>query len=221
MSVRDRIARRAVPRLLIALSTVRLPGRMAATVRRALGGRARVRLYLAFDDAYSAIALLGLAERLAQRPARLVIEPVVGRGIRNDPAAEAKRRYGLVDARRLARRGGQELSRTEPLPAAATAFLARWAAAAPQGPGRTDFCVAAMRRLWFETDGPVEEAPYAALWHEHFGGEPPGGGAEPRLHARRLYDTPAAVVHGQWFFAHERLDQIERRLDELGWTVAA
>ncbi len=228
MSVRDRIARRAVPRLLIALSTVRWPGRAAAALRRTFGGRARVRLYLAFDDPYSAVALLGLAERLTHRRARLVVEPVVERGIPDDPAADAKRRYALVDARRLARRGGLELSRTEPLPAAATAFLARWAAAVPHGSGRTDFCVAAMRRLWFETDGPVDEAPYADLWHEHVVTEgtgppvtPPAGGAEPRLRARRLYDTPAAVVHGQWFFAHERLDQVEHRLDELGWTAAA
>jgi hypothetical protein len=28
------------------------------------------------------------------------------------------------------------------------------------------------------------------------------------------------VVHGQWFFAHERLAQIEHRLDELGWAAA-
>ena len=221
MNVRDRIARRVMPRLLIALSTVRWPGRAAAALRRAFGGRARVRLYLAFDDPYSAVALLELVRRLAHRRAHLVVEPVVGRGIPDDPAVEAKRRYALVDARRLARRGGLELSRTEPLPAATTAFLARWAAAAPQGSGRTGFCVAAMRRLWFETDGPVEEAPYAALWRDHFGAEPPAAGAEPRLKARRLYDTPAAVVHGQWFFAHERLDQVEHRLDELGWTAAA
>jgi hypothetical protein len=35
---------------------------------------------------------------------------------------------------------------------------------------------------------------------------------------RRLYDTPVAVFAGQWFFAHERLPQIEYALDELGWT---
>jgi 2-hydroxychromene-2-carboxylate isomerase len=35
---------------------------------------------------------------------------------------------------------------------------------------------------------------------------------------RGLYDTPIAVVHGRWYFAHERLGQIEDWLDELGWT---
>ena len=117
------------------------------------------------------------------------------------------------------------LTRTEPLPPDATAFLACWAAAAPDGAARTAFCVAAMQELWFASDGPVSEVPYAALWREHVGGEPSPGDeqavhrAERQMRRRRLYDTPAAVVHGQWFFAHERLPSIGHRLDELGWRV--
>lgn len=227
MSPRDRIARRLVPRIIVGFSTVRAPRRAAARVRRLLGGAARVELFVAFDDAYSAVAVLGLADRTARRRADLVLEPVVARGIPGDPAAEAKRAYAVVDARRLARRDGLTLSRSEPLPAEATAFLAAWAASAPRGPARTAFCVAAMRRLWCESDGPVEPGEYARLFREHVGGEPPVGGApsaadsERRMRRRRLYDTPVAVVHGQWFFAHERLPQIEHRLDELGWSTAA
>jgi 2-hydroxychromene-2-carboxylate isomerase len=90
-----------------------------------------------------------------------------------------------------------------------------------------------MRHLWFASDGLIERGPYAALWREHVGGEPPadadadagdataGLDGERRMRRRRLYDTPVAVVHGQWFFAHERQAQIAHRLDELGWTVAA
>jgi 2-hydroxychromene-2-carboxylate isomerase len=210
--------------MVVALSGIDAPRRFGAAVRRALGGRGRVDLHVAFDDPYSAVALLGLVDRMAGRRAKLAIVPVVGRGIPDDPAADAKRRYAVVDARRLARRDGRALSRAEPLAAEATAFLARWAMAAPGDAKRTAFCAAAMRRLWFESDGPVDSEPYAALWREHVGGEPPAGRAgdgDPRLRDRRLYDTPAAVVHGQWFFAHERLAQIEHRLDELGWTVAA
>ena len=36
---------------------------------------------------------------------------------------------------------------------------------------------------------------------------------------RGPYDTPAAWVHGQWFFAHDRSAQIGARLDDLGWTA--
>ena len=42
---------------------------------------------------------------------------------------------------------------------------------------------------------------------------------ERLMRRRRPYDTPAAWVHGQWFFAHDRLAQIAARLDELGWTA--
>ena len=226
MSPRDRIARRLVPRLIVKISTVRAPRRAAARVRRLLGGAARVELFVAFDDASSAVALLGLADRTTRRRADLVVEPVVQRGIPGDPAAEAKRSHALVDARRLARRDGVTLSRSGPLPAEATAFLAAWAASAPRGPVRTAFCVAAMRRLWCESDGPVEPTQFADLYREHVGSEPPEGAgdaaaSERRMRRRRLYDTPVAVVHGQWFFAHERLPQIEHRLDELGWVATA
>ncbi len=224
MTVRDRLQRRAIPRAVVALSTVRAPGRATAALRRAAGRQATVRLYVAFDDAYSAVALLGLRHRLTSRRVRLHVEPVVERGIPGDPAAADKRAHAVMDSRRLARRAGAELSRTEPLSSADTAFLADWAAAAPPG-RRAAFCVAAMEQLWFRSAGPVEREPYAALWREHVGGSPPSASADARpaergFRRRRLYDTPVAVVHGQWFFAHERLPQIEHRLDELGWGTS-
>jgi 2-hydroxychromene-2-carboxylate isomerase len=224
MSARDRIERRLMPRLLVALSTIRWPGRLMAFARRALGRRARVDLYIAFDDPYSAVALLELVDRVARRKARVAVEPVVRRGIPDDPAVDAKRSYAITDARRLARRAGLELSRTEPLSAADTAFLAEWAASVPGGPQRTAFAAAAMHRVWFASDGPVTREPYDSIWREHIGSAPPQAGAEQvreierRMSRRRMYDTPAALVHGQWFFAHERLAAIEYRLDELGWA---
>ncbi len=100
-------------------------------------------------------------------------------------------------------------------------------ASAPQSAALAQFCAAAMRELWFGSDGPIEETAFAALWAQHIGGAPPATDEEAvraneRLMAKRKpYDTPAAWVHGQWFYAHERLAQIETRLDELGWTAAA
>jgi 2-hydroxychromene-2-carboxylate isomerase len=224
VSVRDRLQRRVIPRAIVATSTIRWPARTAAALRRARGGRGRVQLYLAFDDPYSALAVLALADRVEGRRADLRVDAVVARGIPDDPAVDDKRRYAITDARRLARRAGLELSRGEPLPAATTAFLAGWTAAIPEPRQRADFCVAAMRLLWFGSDGPVSEEPYAELWREHVGGEPPEATtverAERRMRKRGLYDTPIAVVHRQWFFAHERLDQIEHSLDELGWAGA-
>ncbi len=224
----DRLARHTVPDAIIALSQVTWPARAGAAARRALGRRGRVELYFAFDDAASAVAVLDLAGRTAGRDVRLLLLPVVQRGIPDDPAAGAKRRYAIVDARRLARRSGLALARIEPLAADDTAFLAEWAAAGPAGPALNRFCVAALRRLWLETAGPPDREEYAALWREHLGGEPPAnGGAEAvhtnerRMRRRGPYDTPAAWIHGQWFFAHDRLAQIGERLDGLGWTAAA
>jgi len=222
----DLLARRVAPSAVIALSRVTWPARLGAAARRRLGRRGRVELFFAFDDPCSAIAVIDLAQRLRGRDVRLLLMPVVRRGIKDDPAVDLKRRYAIDDARRLGRRTGLELTRREPLPAQDVAFLAEWVAAAAQGPALTRFCVAALRRLWLESAGPVERAGYGALWREQLGGRPPGrGGAtavrrnERLMRRRRPYDTPAAWVHGQWFFAHDRLAQIAARLDELGWTA--
>ncbi len=230
-SAKDALSRRVLPSAVIALSRVSWPARLGADARRALGRRGRVELFFAFDDPCSAVAVIDLAERMSRRHVLLALEPIVERGIPGDPAVERKRRYAIDDARRLARRLGLVLTRTEPLSAEDTRFLAQWAASAPQGPSLERFCVNALRQLWFASDGPVDPSVYAAAWREQFGSPPPPAPpAVPddrairrneRLMKRRgPYDTPAVWVHGQWFFAHDRLVQIGKRLDDLGWTVA-
>ncbi len=123
--------------------------------------------------------------------------------------------------------GASRSARTEPLTAEHTRFLAEWAAAAPQGPSLQRFCVNALRQLWLTSDGGISPDDYAATWREQFGGTPAAAGGdrairrnERLMKLRGPYDTPAAWVHGQWFFAHDRLVQIGERLDHLGWTVA-
>jgi 2-hydroxychromene-2-carboxylate isomerase len=220
------LTRRVGPRLVVALSQISWPARLGAALRRLVGGHGRVELFFAFDDPCSAVAVIELAARVAGRDVELLLKPVVARGIDSDPAVEQKRRYAIIDARRLARRTDLTLSRSAPLAPESTAFLAEWAAAAPQGPALTSFCVVALRQLWFDSDGPVGQDVYAGLWRERFGKEPPAtaGGVrrnEKLMRRRRPYDTPAAWVHGQWFFAHDRLVQIGERLDSLGWKAAA
>ena len=220
------LTRRVLPRAVVALSQISWPSRLGAAVRRRLGRRGRLELFFAFDDACSAVAVIDLAARVAGRDVELILKPVVSRGIPGDPAVEQKRRYAIVDARRLARRAGLSLSRGEPLTPDSTAFLAAWAAGAPPGPALTSFCVEALRHLWFATDGAVREADYATLWRERFGGEPPASADAVRrnerlMRRRKPYDTPAAWVHGQWYFAHDRLVQIGERLDSLGWTASS
>ncbi len=227
MTVKDTIGRRVLPRAIVALSTARAPGRAVAAARRAGGGRATVRLFVAFDDAYSAVAVLGLADRLADRRADLVVKAVASRGIPGDPAVQAKRDYAVLDAARLLRRDAAVLARSAPIAADDVAHLAAWTAALPSVAARAGFAADAMRALWLQSDGPLPTATLEAAWRASGGtGTPPAthGGvaaAEMAMRRRGLYDTPIALVHGQWFFAHERLEQIVHRLDELGWRAGA
>jgi 2-hydroxychromene-2-carboxylate isomerase len=222
---RDLLARRAAPTLVVALSQVTWPARLAAAIERARGRRGAVELYFAFDDPCSAVALVDLAARLEGRAVDLVLAPVVRRGIPGDPAVEAKRRHALTDARRLARRLGLVLARDEPLAAADTAFLAGWVAGAPQGPALQRFCLEAVTRLWLAAPAAVEASAYATLWRVCLGAAPQEDAQavaanERRMASRGPYDTPAAVVARQWTFAHDRPAQIAARLDELGWAAA-
>jgi 2-hydroxychromene-2-carboxylate isomerase len=223
LTPRDALTRRILPRVVVGLSQVDWPSRAGSAIRRRLGRPGCVELFFAFDDPCSAVAVIDLAVRVSGRDVKLVLAPVVSRGIPDDPAVDQKRRYAVTDARRLARRAGLTLTRNEPLAAKDTAFLADWAATAAQDPRLTRFCVAALRRLWFETSDTVDRGGYADLWREQFGEEPI---ADPDavhrnerwMHRRKPYDTPAAWVHGRWYFAHDRLVQIGERLDGLGWT---
>jgi 2-hydroxychromene-2-carboxylate isomerase len=185
--------------------------------------RERLELFIAFDDPCSAVAALDLSDRLSGRPVEIVPMPVIARGIAGDPAVGQKRSYAVADARRLARRAGLTLAREAPLAAADAAFLAEWVAAAEPDPALLAFTVAALRRLWFERDGPIERGAFIELWREHIGSEPrPDGAAvraaEKRMARRGPYETPAAWVAGRWYFAHDRPGQICEWLDELGWA---
>ena len=226
----ETLSKRVMPRTLVALSRVTWPARTSAAARRRLHRSGRVELYFAFDDPSSAVAALELDRRLGARSVALGMRPVVRRGIPGDPALEDKRIYALEDAARRARRIGLELTRTEPIEPAACAFLAEWVADAGRegqhgGASVRRFCIAALRALWFEREAPeLTPAGYGPLWETHVGGAPSTTGAraalarnERSMRLHWMYDTPAAWVHGRWYFAHDRPGQICEWLDELGW----
>src|SRR5690242_15342928 len=73
MSAIDRLTRRTLPSAVIALSQVDGAARIGAKARRRTGRRGQVELYFAFDDAASAVAVIGVAERVAGRDVRLVL----------------------------------------------------------------------------------------------------------------------------------------------------
>ena len=220
--LKNRIEKNLAPSLIIRLSEVDAPMRLAARAKRARGQRGSVELFFAFDDASSAYALITLAELVNWRDVDLIARPVVNRGIPDDPAVDRKRSYAIDDAVRLFARGGTELVRRTPIDPEATAWLAQWVADAPQSAALTDFTVEAVRLLWLTDGQQPDRERFERLWSEKLGGSPPAAGDglasnEQRMARLRMYETPAAWVTGRWFFAHERVAQIGEWLDRLGW----
>lgn len=218
-----------MPRTVVALSALRWPGRLRALAKRALGGRGRIELYFAFDDPYSAIALPPLLEITQRHRVELVLYPLIERGIAGDPALAQRRQHAIVDSQRLARRQGLTLKRHEVLDASETAFLVAWLESARGEQGVNAFASTALQQLWLETSGAVQPADYAALFERHLARKPPSDVSAwarcehaaqnnlQRLQHKGHWESPAARVDGEWFFAHERLEHIAARLNYLGW----
>ena len=228
--MRKKLEKEWVPRLILVLSTFTLPFRVAAALRRAAGRKGRVELFYAYDEPTSAYALLELARTVQGRSVEIDLVPVVRRGIKGDSAVERKRAYALVDGRRLARRLGMAMGRSEPVEPEEVRFLAAWTALGPQGPALQEFAVEAMARLWFGAGGPIDREAFAGLWRERLGAEPPDenspaalaavGANEKRMARSGPYETPAARIGGRWDFAQDRPRQIATWLDELGWRAS-
>lgn len=223
MSLAETLRRSIAPSLVVDISRIEWPAQLSAKLRRALGRPAEIELFFAFDDPYAAIALPGLIKIARQRHARLTLRPLIERGIANDPAADARRLHAVEDSQRLARRFGKTLSRKEPLSARECAFLAAWTEAARDDAGVLNFASAALEQLWFQSSGPVKQDDFRRLHaqHLHSAASAHNEAALARNTARLLklghWESPAALVEGQWFLAHERLAQINEHLEHLGW----
>ena len=213
--LRDQIQRSFAPRAVVALSRMRIP--------RPWSRAPRVELYFAFDDPYAAIGLPGLLELTTDRGLDLEVYPLLERGIPDDPAAEKRRLYSVVDAKRLADRSSRRFSRREPLRVSDCAFLAAWTETARGDSAAPLFAAAALDELWLRSDGPVVREPFEELHRRILDRTPPIDEAATRAsltrNAERLracghWESPAARIDGEWFFAHERLPQIAARLDQ-------
>ncbi|HWU67992.1 MAG TPA: hypothetical protein VN046_03875 [Stenotrophobium sp.] len=225
----DHLRRRTAPSTVVALSRLQWPRRLRSALRHALGRRVRIELFFAFDDPYSAIALPGLIRLARTYEAELAIHPLVERGIVDDPAASPRRLHAVHDCRRLAQRDGLDLSRHQPLPAGDCAFLAAWTEAARGSDGMVAFAAAALKQLWMQGSGPVRQADFHALHLQYLGKPAPAqapvnaktlAANTARLHRLGHWESPAARIDRQWFFAHERLPQMSDLLARLGANTA-
>lgn len=222
-AITEHLRRAVVPSALVSLSRWRTPARLSATIRRAFGGRPRIELFFAYDDPYSAIALPGLLSIAARHQSELHLYPLREHGLPGDPAAQQRRVHAVEDSRRLAKRNGRQLSRSQPIAPDDCGFLAEWTQAARGTSGAASFATASLKQIWFESNGPVTRESFQALREQHLGNISESAGAtelarnSQHLLRRGHWESPAALVEGEWFFAHERLEQIEAHLQDLGW----
>lgn len=224
-AVTEFLRRAAAPRIVVATSRWRWAQDFRATVRKAVGLRPTIELFFAFDDPYAAIGLPGLIRIAEARKATLKLVPIIARGIDGDPAAAQRSLHAITDSRRLAQRDGRSLLRDAPLSPYDCAFLAAWTVAAELSPGRNAFVAAALEKLWFGSGDVPEPDLYATLYQRYIGIAPPAASAahteQLAMHTQRLnklghWESPVALVAGEWFFAHERLQQIDARLAAMG-----
>lgn len=219
------LRRAAAPRIVVATSRWRGMQNFRASLRRAVGLRPTIELFFAFDDPYAAIGLPGLIKIAKARNTELILVPLITRGIDGDPAAKQRSVHAITDSRRLARRDGRSLQRSAPLGAQDVAFLAAWTIAGDGNLRRNAFVAAALQKLWFSADEQPAPEQYSALYQAHIGSPPPALSEDlakqldrnsKRLHKLGHWESPVAYLAGEWFFAHERLQQIEARLVEMG-----
>jgi 2-hydroxychromene-2-carboxylate isomerase len=166
-----------------------------------------------------------MLQKLARRHgAQLALYPVAEHGIAGDPDLPLRRAYAITDAARLLRRRGDSLLRTAPLQPTDVAFLAAWAEAARDRGALEAFTTEAMAAVWQSAEPSLEPARFRPLYQRVVGAPPPDALAPleqrvtrnaARLRSRGHWETPAARIAGEWFFAHEREEQMSELLSEL------
>ena len=90
-AVTEYLRRAVAPRIVVATSRARRAQSWRAALRRSLGLPQTLELFFAFDDPYAAIAMPGLLRIAEAHKARLILRPLLMRGIDGDPAALQRR----------------------------------------------------------------------------------------------------------------------------------
>lgn len=224
--IKEYVSRSLLARGLLGLKRFRSRRKALPLIQRSLGTGGSLELYFAFDDPCSAIALPAISNMVVNRDLTLELYPVVERGIAGDPDLELRRAYYLKDAYRLGRRLGIDIKRSAPLDPSSVSFLAAWAESARETENIEEFSRLAISRIWSTSEKAISLPALASIYERSVGQKPPQdvsdydealAGNSARLVKKGHWDTPALLVYGEWYFAHERLEQIEDRLRMLGW----
>jgi len=224
----DRAKRSILMRAVVAAQDLSPGHALRSRVKRALSRPARVELYFAFDDPYAAVAMRPLREVVLRHEAELSLFPLLDRGMPDDPAWDQREHYAIVDARRLARRTGRVLRRTAPIPPEKLDYLARFTQSIKDERKKAAFAEVALEEVWLGERTP-EPSELRKVFRRIVGEDAPGhfrecaalDGALVRNHERLArrghWESPACWVEGEWFFAHERIAQIDELLAKGGF----
>ena len=224
-NIKKYVKHAAVPRLILSYFKLKRRSKVKSILERALGLPGTINFFFAFDCPYSLIALSSLFEILDERSVVLNLFPVINRGIENDPAIDIRRAYSIKDAVRFGERNNIEIKRTTPLLPDQVGFLAALAEAG-RGPKYGELVFRFLEQVWFSDDPDISEEPFRAFYENIIGEKAPDDlnkqykkvrKNEKLLQKKGHWEVPSALVYGEWYFAHERISQIEERLNFLGW----
>lgn len=219
---RQRVARSVLPQA--ALRAFWLRRQVMVTASRLFRRAPRIDLYFAFDDPYSAVALPATIDLAHRHGVTLTIYPVVMRGIVGDPDLSLRIAASIVDATRLLRRTGATLGRQSPIAPNDVLFVAAWTEAARATGHEITFAAEAVAALWKNGTPASPSESLRAIYQRVVGSPPPTERGvfdravtrnESSLRSRGHWETPAARIAGEWFFAHERAEQMSALLTEL------
>jgi 2-hydroxychromene-2-carboxylate isomerase len=219
---RQRFARSVLPQA--ALRAFWLRRRVSVAASKLLRRAPRIERYFAFDDPYSAVALPSMIDLAQRHGVTLAVYPVVTRGIVGDPDLSLRIAASIVDATRLLRRTGATLGHQAPIAPDDVRFVAAWTEAARASGREITFAAEAVAALW-NNGAPASQSESLRAIYQRVAGSPPPTERvafdqavlrnETSLRSRGHWETPAARIAGEWFFAHERVEQMSALLAEL------
>jgi len=223
IGVRDFARRVILPSAALWVLESKAQGAVRSRIAKLRGRDPRAELFVAFDDPYAPLALAAAAELASLYRIDFDVFPILKRGTAGDANLDRRRRYSVLDARRLARRRGIELAHDEPVDPARIEKLTYWVEAARAHDCHRQLATAFAARLWAKKTLPDFGELYA-LYKQKVDAEPPRNlllarhrvrQNEARLVRRGHWDSSAMWLEGKLFMSYERREQMADYLREL------
>ncbi|MBT8491990.1 MAG: hypothetical protein KJO07_02925 [Deltaproteobacteria bacterium] len=224
IGVREFARRVAVPTAAIWVLESKVQGAVRSRLAKLRGLESRAELFVGLGDPYAPLALAVMAEVVDERRVDYQVYPVFRYGASPKDHEPMRRRYAVLDARRLAARRGIVMNHDQPIDVDRVETLTYWVEAARVHGKHRALLARLVTRLWAEHALPDYGELYA-IYQQEVGAPPPRNlltarhrvrQNEARLRRRGLWSSSSLWLEGKTFFAHERRGQIDDYLEELG-----